>query len=110
MAENIPFIHTMCLSIHDALHTTHTVKEMLPTILVTICLSTIFNGVLFYIFGALKLGNVLHFFPRHVILGMTGGFGVFLILCAVESTTGIILADADFDSFISKLTFDRLEP
>jgi MFS superfamily sulfate permease-like transporter len=52
---------------------------MMPTILITICLSTILNGLAFYLVGYFQFGYILHFFPRHVILGMTFGFGIFLL-------------------------------
>lgn len=108
MAENIPFIHTMANGIFENLQKTHTLQQMLPTVLVTVCISTIINGILFYIVGFFKLGNVLHFFPRHVIMGMTAGFGVFLISTAVESSTGIVMADATLLSFFGALSLSRV--
>ena len=104
MAENIPFVHTMALGIFDSLEHTHTLQQMLPTVLVTVCISTIINGVLFFVVGYFKLGNVLHFFPRHVIMGMTAGFGVFLMSTAVESSTGIIMAEQNLLSFVHALS------
>jgi hypothetical protein len=35
MAENIPFVHTMALGVFDSLEHTHTLQQMLPTVLVT---------------------------------------------------------------------------
>lgn len=69
MAENIPFVHTMAISIFNTLEHTHTIEQMMPTVLITVCLSTIINGMLFFLVGYFKMGNVLHFFPRHVIMG-----------------------------------------
>eukprot|EP01041_Mallomonas_annulata_P006305 gene6306-12761_t len=89
MAENIPFIHTIALGVISSMSSTHTPQEMLPTVLAAMCISTILNGFIFYMFGYMKLGYILHFFPRHIILGMTGGFGVFLIQTAFEVCTGI---------------------
>jgi MFS superfamily sulfate permease-like transporter len=77
---------------------------MLPTVLVTVCVSTIINGTLFFVVGYFKLGNVLHFFPRHVIMGMTAGFGVFLMSTAVESSTGIVEAEQNPLSFVHALS------
>ena len=107
MAENIPFVHTMATGIFESLEHTHTVHQMLPTVLVTVCLSTIINGVLFFVVGYFKMGNVLHFFPRHVIMGMTAGFGVFLMSTAVESSTGIVMASQTPQSFIEALSLSR---
>lgn len=56
----------------------------MPTILITVCISTILNGTLFYLVGYFRLGYILHFFPRHVILGMTFGFGIFLLLTSLQ--------------------------
>ena len=107
MAENIPFVQSMASGIFETLEHTHTLHQMLPTVLITVCLSTIINGFMFYIVGYFKMGNVLHFFPRHVIMGMTAGFGVFLISTAVESSTGIVMAEQTLDSFLQSLSPSR---
>ena len=99
-AENIPFVHAMALGIYNALEGTHTVQEMIPTIMVTVCLSTILNGVLFFVVGYFRLGNILHFFPRHVIMGMTAGFGIFLLNCGLESATGTTFG-LDFKALVA---------
>lgn len=47
MAENIPFIHTMALSVYSAMGAgkgDYSVEQMFPTIMVTLCASTILNG------------------------------------------------------------------
>jgi SulP family sulfate permease len=106
MAENVPFVHSMSLGIFDSLEHTHP-NSILPTVLVTVCLSTIINGALFFVVGYFKMGHVLHFFPRHVIMGMTAGFGVFLLSTAVESSTGIVMADQTISSFLYALTPSR---
>lgn len=102
MAENIPFIHTMALGVYESMKSSHSMDEVspssptspsltlphltqiMPTILITICLSTILNGLAFYLVGYFKFGYILHFFPRHVILGMTFGFGIFLLLTGFQ--------------------------
>ena len=40
---------------------------------------------------------MLHYFPRHVILGITLGFGVFLLQTSFQVTTGLAVSlDASF--------------
>lgn len=102
-AENIPFVHTMAMGVYNSLEATHTVAEMMPTVVVTVCVSTILNGLLFYVVGYFRLGNILHFFPRHVIMGMTAGFGIFLLQCGIESATGVIMANQTFSTLIEAL-------
>jgi len=70
--------------------------EIMATTLVAFALSSILTGELllgssrglsfdaglglsFFILGALKLGAVIGFFPRHILIGCIGGIGAFLI-------------------------------
>jgi MFS superfamily sulfate permease-like transporter len=62
-------------------------EKLLPTALVAVALSVVINGIFFVVLGYFKLGNLLHYFPRYVILGMNAGFGVFLVLTAFEIST-----------------------
>ena len=63
---------------------------MMSTVVATVCVSTVFNGLAFFLVGYFKLGYILHYFPRHVILGMIFGFGVFLLSTAFQVSTGIV--------------------
>ena len=91
MAENIPFVNTMATGVMS--FTTGGVPieqaSVMPTILVTIALSTMLNGVAFYLVGRFRVGNLLHHFPRHIIVGIVGGFGIYLFECAFEISTTI---------------------
>lgn len=107
MAENIPFVHTLALGIMNSFPLTAPHDHLFPTVLAAVCLSTIINGLLFFIVGYLKLGNTLHFFPRHVILGMTAGFGVFLLLTAFEISTSIAVAEVSLIDIFGLLTWGR---
>lgn len=52
-------------------------------------------------------GYILHYFPRHVILGMTFGFGIFLLCTCFQVTTGFT-ADMHIFSTIFKLDSNSL--
>lgn len=71
--------------------------DALSTLLVMFGLSSIFVGVAFYTLGYMELGNVVYFFPAHVMVGCIGGIGVFIAKTGIEVTT-----DASF-SFLSIL-------
>lgn len=97
MAENIPFIHSICDNIHrDLKEDPFQQEKLLPTALVAVSLSVVLNGVLFIVLGMFHLGNILHFFPRYVIIGLNAGFGVFLIGTAFEISTGLPMTIASF--------------
>lgn len=50
------------------------------------------EGSLFFLVGYFKQGYILHYFPRHVILGITLGFGIFLLQTSFQVTTGLPVA------------------
>ncbi|KAG6889465.1 hypothetical protein C0995_000992 [Termitomyces sp. Mi166 len=57
-----------------------TIKS-LPAVLLG-CLLNVLDGVswlAFLLLGALKLGTLMDFFPRHILIGCIGGVGAFLI-------------------------------
>ena len=81
MVENIPFMHTIA---NTVLASQGTGIESFSTILMTFALSSITCGILFYVLGAYKLGNVVYYFPRHVIVGCIGGVGVFVTQTGFE--------------------------
>lgn len=72
--------------------------EFLATVVVAYSLSTLLTGLVFLLLGYLKLGNLLQFFPRHILvslqindqIGTIGGIGVFLIITGLQVTTGLI--------------------
>lgn len=41
-------------------------------------LSALLTGTTFMVLGYAKLGNVIGFFPRHILVGCIGGVGAFL--------------------------------
>mmetsp|Transcript_3778 Transcript_3778/g.5864 ORF Transcript_3778/g.5864 Transcript_3778/m.5864 type:complete len:872 (+) Transcript_3778:121-2736(+) len=85
MVENIPFMHTIAQIV---ISYQGQGIESFSTVLVAFALSSILVGVFFYILGALKLGNSVYFFPRHVIVGCIGGVGVFVMQTGLEVSVG----------------------
>ncbi|KAJ3265545.1 hypothetical protein HDU77_004811 [Chytriomyces hyalinus] len=62
---------------------------VLATIMVAISLSTILTGIVFFLLARFRLGNLVQFFPRQVLIGCIGGIGWFLMLTGVEITSKI---------------------
>ncbi|KAF5346205.1 hypothetical protein D9756_011137 [Leucocoprinus leucothites] len=78
MIEVVPFFHMIANSIATEIGEEHP-KEVIATTLVAFSLSSILTGLSFFLLGALKLGKIVGFFPRHILVGCIGGIGVFLI-------------------------------
>ncbi len=43
--------------------------EILATTLVSYALSSVLTGIAFFLLGYLKLGTLIGFFPRHILVG-----------------------------------------
>lgn len=55
-------------------------KSVVATTMVAFALSSILTGIAFYSLGAMKLGSLSEFFPRHILVGCIGGVGAFLFI------------------------------
>mgnify|MGYP001578745824 FL=1 len=55
-------------------------KSVVATTMVAFALSSILTGLTFFALGALKLGSLSEFFPRHILVGCIGGVGAFLFV------------------------------
>ena len=60
-------------------------------------------GVTFFLLGFFRLGSLLGFFPRHILVGCIGGVGVFLIITGLNVSTR--LRDDDFSLSLDTLLF-----
>lgn len=83
MIEVTPFFHSMALSI-NANMAGQPSEAVLATVIVTYCFSSIVTGVIFFLLGKLKLGSLVGFFPRHILVGCIGGVGYFLVVTGLE--------------------------
>ena len=84
MVENVPFMHVICNICIDAQGMG---KDTFATVFVAFAISTVSVGVLFYLLGHYKMGNIVYFFPKHIIVGCIGGIGVFLFTTGMEGST-----------------------
>ncbi|PBK63679.1 hypothetical protein ARMSODRAFT_894160 [Armillaria solidipes] len=81
MIEVVPFFHMIALSISADLESP---TEILATTLVSYALSSVLTGIAFFLLGYLKLGTLIGFFPRHILVGCIGGVGAFLVETGLE--------------------------
>ncbi|KAI9337871.1 sulfate transporter family-domain-containing protein [Zopfochytrium polystomum] len=89
MIEVMPFLHIMVRIIEDYMGSNAAPEAVLATIMVAYAVSTVLTGVAFLLLGFFKLGNIIQFFPRHILVGCIGGIGWFLFVTGIEVTTGI---------------------
>ena len=59
-------------------------RSVLATTILSYSLSSVVTGAVFYIMGKCRLGSLIGFFPRHILIGCIGGVGWFLVATGLE--------------------------
>lgn len=59
-------------------------KVIMATVITSYAMSSVITGLVFLILGLFKLGSLVNFFPRHILIGCIGGVGFFLFVTGVE--------------------------
>ncbi|KAG0238992.1 hypothetical protein BGX31_003115 [Mortierella sp. GBA43] len=83
MIEVVPFLHLMAETVVNRVGAENR-EAVLATTILAYALSTIMTGLTFMALGYFKLGSLVAFFPRHILVGCIGGVGWFLIITALE--------------------------
>jgi SulP family sulfate permease len=102
MIEVVPFFHKMAFTILHKVGAENP-KSVLATTILSFSLSSVLTGVVFFLMGACRLGSLIGFFPRHILIGCIGGVGWFLVATGVE-VSARIEGNLDYNSAtLSKL-------
>lgn len=83
MIEVTPFFHKMASSIMVSLGEDNK-DAVIATTIVTLAFSSVVTGLCFGLLGKFRLGRLVGFFPRHILVGCVGGVGYFLVVTAIE--------------------------
>lgn len=83
MIEVVPFFHKMTYTIM-AITGTEKRETVFATVITSYAISSILTGIVFFALGAFKLGSLVSFFPRHILIGCIGGVGFFLFVTGIE--------------------------
>ncbi|KAH9933958.1 sulfate transporter family-domain-containing protein [Epithele typhae] len=102
MIEVVPFFHLIANSIQDRIGEDDP-QAVIATTMAAFAFSSILTGMTFFLLGALKLGTLIGFFPRHILVGCIGGVGVFLIITGLTVSTR--MSDDDFSLSLETLKF-----
>jgi SulP family sulfate permease len=88
MIEVVPFFHKMAYSIMERMEG-ESPEAIMATTITSYCLSSILTGLIFLALGGFKLGTLVSFFPRHILIGCIGGVGFFLFVTGIEVSARI---------------------
>ena len=59
-------------------------RSVLATTILSYSLSSVLTGAVFFFMGKCRLGSLIGFFPRHILIGCIGGVGWFLVATGLE--------------------------
>ncbi|OSC98639.1 hypothetical protein PYCCODRAFT_1374821 [Trametes coccinea BRFM310] len=102
MIEVVPFFHLIANQIADTVGEENP-HAVIATTMVAFAFSSILTGFTFFLLGALRLGSLIGFFPRHILVGCIGGVGVFLVITGLTVSTRI--SDDDFSLSLETFKF-----
>lgn len=74
MIEVVPFMHKMAFTILNRVGDDDP-KSVLATTVLAFAASSVLTGIVFFLMGACRLGSLIGFFPRHILIGCIGGVG-----------------------------------
>jgi sulfate permease, SulP family len=83
MIEVVPFMHKMAFTILNAIGEDKP-QSVLATTILAFSMSSVLTGLVFFVLGACRLGSLIGFFPRHILIGCIGGVGFFLFVTGIE--------------------------
>ncbi|KAF9431534.1 hypothetical protein BGZ76_000190 [Entomortierella beljakovae] len=83
MIEVVPFLHLMADTVVARVGAENR-DAVLATTIIAYAISTLVTGAVFMALGYFKLGSLIAFFPRHILVGCIGGVGWFLIVTGIE--------------------------
>lgn len=83
MIEVVPFFHSMAKTLLSEIGDDNP-QSVIATTIVAFATSSILTGLVFFTLGYARLGSLVGFFPRHILVGCIGGVGWFLIVTGIE--------------------------
>lgn len=83
MIEVVPFFHKMAFMVLERVGEDNP-RAVLATTILSFSISSVLTGLVFFLMGTCKLGSLIGFFPRHILIGCIGGVGFFLVATGIE--------------------------
>lgn len=83
MIEIVPFMHKMAFTVLNKVGEDNP-KSVIATTILSFAVSSVLTGIVFFLMGACRLGSLIGFFPRHILIGCIGGVGFFLVVTGLE--------------------------
>ncbi|KAI0404788.1 sulfate transporter family-domain-containing protein [Xylaria palmicola] len=107
LIEVVPFFHSMAATITTIVGE-DSPDAVIATTITAFAISSMLTGIVFYLMGRFKLGYIIGFIPRHILIGCIGGVGWFLIATGFEVSARLGEFRYDLDTARRLLETDTL--
>ncbi|KAI1804078.1 sulfate transporter family protein [Daldinia bambusicola] len=107
LIEVVPFFHNMATTI-TAIVGEDQPDAVIATTITSFAISSMLTGLVFYLMGRFRLGYVVGFIPRHILIGCIGGVGWFLIATGFEVSARLEEFRYDLDTGRKLIQSDTL--
>ncbi|KAI0022229.1 cyclic nucleotide-binding domain-containing protein [Xylariomycetidae sp. FL0641] len=97
LIEVVPFFHNMAVTIMERVGEDKP-DAVIATTITSFAISSMLTGVVFYLMGKFRLGYIIGFIPRHILIGCIGGVGWFLIATGFEVSARLGEFQYDLDT------------
>ncbi|RYP49800.1 hypothetical protein DL768_004587 [Monosporascus sp. mg162] len=81
---------------------------VIATTITSYALSSMLTGIVFYLMGRFRLGYIVGFIPRHILIGCIGGVGWFLVTTGFEVSARLEKFRYDLDTGRQLIQTDTL--
>ncbi|KAI1661341.1 sulfate transporter family protein [Daldinia decipiens] len=107
LIEVVPFFHSMATTI-TAVVGEDQPDAVIATTITSFAISSMMTGIVFYFMGRFKLGYIVGFIPRHILIGCIGGVGWFLVATGFEVSARLEEFRYDLDTGRKLIQLDTL--
>lgn len=107
MIEAVPFFHQMAFIILNRVGDDNP-RAVLATCVLSFSASSILTGLVFFLMGTCRLGSLIGFFPRHILIGCIGGVGFFLLKTGIEVSARLSTFEYDLPTMQKLFHLDTL--
>lgn len=107
MIEVVPFFHQMAFTILHRVGEDNP-RSVLATCVLSFSTSSILTGLVFFLLGTCRLGSLIGFFPRHILIGCIGGVGFFLLKTGIEVAARLSSFEYDLPTLQKLFHLDTL--
>ncbi|KAI5866907.1 sulfate transporter family protein [Durotheca rogersii] len=97
LIEVVPFFHNMAATITSLIGEDQP-DAVIATTITSFAISSMLTGVVFYLMGRFRLGYLVGFIPRHILIGCIGGVGWFLVATGLEVSARLENFDYDLNT------------